>query len=162
MELVLDMLVGWHAEVDEQVHERDDRSHVVQPMPLSLRQSENRVTQRVRRMVQEAGHHCKPAAPQLKPPSPPAEEHECWNGAQVGEGSDEHHEPTRCGGVPVAPINKDPELHGQSVRSPYSCLLYTSDAADEEDSVDLGGRRIIKKKKNSYNEYLEKAWELIN
>src|SRR5664280_1537938 len=25
------------------------------------------------------------------------------------------------------------------------CLLYTSDAADEEDSVDLGGRRIIKK-----------------
>eukprot|EP00658_Telonema_sp_P-2_P053427 TRINITY_DN4196_c0_g1_i2.p1 TRINITY_DN4196_c0_g1~~TRINITY_DN4196_c0_g1_i2.p1 ORF type:complete len:142 (+),score=30.91 TRINITY_DN4196_c0_g1_i2:377-802(+) len=32
-------------------------------------------------------------------------------------------------------------------RPPYSCLLYTSDAADEEDSVDLGGRRIIKKKK---------------
>ncbi|VDG23732.1 hypothetical protein [Lactobacillus sp. CBA3605] [Lactiplantibacillus mudanjiangensis] len=28
-----------------------------------------------------------------------------------------------------------------------SCLLYTSDAADEEDSVDLGGRRIIKKNK---------------
>src|SRR5665648_99245 len=27
-----------------------------------------------------------------------------------------------------------------------ACLLYTSDAADEEDSVDLGGRRIIKKK----------------
>ena len=26
-----------------------------------------------------------------------------------------------------------------------NCLLYTSDAADEEDSVDLGGRRIIKK-----------------
>src|SRR5664280_2328274 len=26
-----------------------------------------------------------------------------------------------------------------------TCLLYTSDAADEEDSVDLGGRRIIKK-----------------
>eukprot|EP00658_Telonema_sp_P-2_P056707 TRINITY_DN4514_c0_g1_i3.p1 TRINITY_DN4514_c0_g1~~TRINITY_DN4514_c0_g1_i3.p1 ORF type:complete len:119 (-),score=41.50 TRINITY_DN4514_c0_g1_i3:8-364(-) len=31
------------------------------------------------------------------------------------------------------------------------CLLYTSDAADEEDSVDLGGRRIIKKKKNNIN-----------
>eukprot|EP00658_Telonema_sp_P-2_P063350 TRINITY_DN52089_c0_g1_i1.p1 TRINITY_DN52089_c0_g1~~TRINITY_DN52089_c0_g1_i1.p1 ORF type:complete len:140 (-),score=52.76 TRINITY_DN52089_c0_g1_i1:120-539(-) len=31
-----------------------------------------------------------------------------------------------------------------------NCLLYTSDAADEEDSVDLGGRRIIKKKKK-YN-----------
>ena len=25
------------------------------------------------------------------------------------------------------------------------CLLYTSDAADERSSVDLGGRRIIKK-----------------
>src|SRR5678816_1629768 len=26
----------------------------------------------------------------------------------------------------------------------YRCLLYTSDAADERSSVDLGGRRIIK------------------
>src|SRR5678815_6089223 len=30
-----------------------------------------------------------------------------------------------------------------------ACLLYTSDAADERSSVDLGGRRIIKKKKGS-------------
>eukprot|EP00656_Telonema_subtile_P030663 TRINITY_DN33641_c0_g1_i1.p1 TRINITY_DN33641_c0_g1~~TRINITY_DN33641_c0_g1_i1.p1 ORF type:complete len:496 (+),score=105.38 TRINITY_DN33641_c0_g1_i1:290-1777(+) len=30
----------------------------------------------------------------------------------------------------------------------WDCLLYTSDAADEEDSVDLGGRRFLKKKKN--------------
>ena len=30
---------------------------------------------------------------------------------------------------------------------PSPCLLYTSDAADERSSVDLGGRRIIKKKK---------------
>ena len=28
-----------------------------------------------------------------------------------------------------------------------TCLLYTSDAADERSSVDLGGRRTIKKKK---------------
>ena len=28
----------------------------------------------------------------------------------------------------------------------WICLLYTSDAADERSSVDLGGRRIIKKK----------------
>ena len=28
-----------------------------------------------------------------------------------------------------------------------TCLLYTSDAADERSSVDLGGRRIIQKKK---------------
>ena len=33
-----------------------------------------------------------------------------------------------------------------------SCLLYTSDAADERSSVDLGGRRIIKKKKKIDNE----------
>ena len=31
------------------------------------------------------------------------------------------------------------------------CLLYTSDAADERSSVDLGGRRIIKKKKKIHN-----------
>ena len=30
----------------------------------------------------------------------------------------------------------------------HSCLLYTSDAADERSSVDLGGRRIIKNKTN--------------
>ena len=29
----------------------------------------------------------------------------------------------------------------------WGCLLYTSDAADERSSVDLGGRRIIKKTK---------------
>ena len=32
-----------------------------------------------------------------------------------------------------------------SIKDFKTCLLYTSDAADEEDSVDLGGRRIIKK-----------------
>ena len=39
---------------------------------------------------------------------------------------------------PVVPVPKS-----------SSCLLYTSDAADERSSVDLGGRRIIKKKKNN-------------
>ena len=33
----------------------------------------------------------------------------------------------------------------------WHCLLYTSDAADERSSVDLGGRRIIKKKKKEVN-----------
>ena len=37
------------------------------------------------------------------------------------------------------------EAHGESWND--SCLLYTSDAADEEDSVERGGRRINKKKK---------------
>src|SRR5678815_5042750 len=35
------------------------------------------------------------------------------------------------------------DLQGPKLRV---CLLYTSDAADERSSVDLGGRRIIKKK----------------
>ena len=33
-----------------------------------------------------------------------------------------------------------------------ACLLYTSDAADEEDSVYLGGHRLIKKKKKQKND----------
>ena len=36
--------------------------------------------------------------------------------------------------------------------NPETCLLYTSDAADERSSVDLGGRRIIKKKKIKHQE----------
>ena len=35
------------------------------------------------------------------------------------------------------------------------CLLYTSDAADERSSVDLGGRRIIKKKKQEIKEEVQ-------
>ena len=34
-----------------------------------------------------------------------------------------------------------------AIENNTACLLYTSDAADERSSVDLGGRRIIKKKK---------------
>ena len=37
-------------------------------------------------------------------------------------------------------------VHSQRLR----CLLYTSDAADERSSVDLGGRRIIKKKTRTH------------
>ena len=33
----------------------------------------------------------------------------------------------------------------------FNCLLYTSDAADERSSVDLGGRRIIKKQTKKKN-----------
>ena len=49
-----------------------------------------------------------------------------------------------------------PDQEGQ----PWSCLLYTSDAADERSSVDLGGRRIIKKKKNKNIE--EWDWLYVN
>ena len=37
----------------------------------------------------------------------------------------------------------------------FSCLLYTSDAADERSSVDLGGRRIIKK--NNMRELIQRV-----
>ena len=47
----------------------------------------------------------------------------------------------------ATPIGLPPGKDAWSFRLPQSCLLYTSDAADEEDSVDLGGRRIIKKTK---------------
>mgnify|MGYP003381646267 CR=1 FL=1 len=39
-------------------------------------------------------------------------------------------------------------VRGGGVGVIICCLLYTSDAADERSSVDLGGRRIIKKKTN--------------
>src|SRR5678816_4535690 len=40
-----------------------------------------------------------------------------------------------------------PRGHACAPNRNRCCLLYTSDAADERSSVDLGGRRIIKKKK---------------
>ena len=58
------------------------------------------------------------------------------------------------------PPNNDPAAHDRPAAGrllhegqrhgdkKYICLLYTSDAADERSSVDLGGRRIIKKKKS--------------
>ena len=45
-----------------------------------------------------------------------------------------HEQRTRICGAPTGRVD------------PHACLLYTSDAADERSSVDLGGRRIIKKK----------------
>ena len=47
-----------------------------------------------------------------------------------------------CGGQTEAAQ----DVWGNHVDYLQSCLLYTSDAADERSSVDLGGRRIIKKK----------------
>eukprot|EP00658_Telonema_sp_P-2_P012366 TRINITY_DN14711_c0_g1_i2.p1 TRINITY_DN14711_c0_g1~~TRINITY_DN14711_c0_g1_i2.p1 ORF type:complete len:123 (-),score=14.45 TRINITY_DN14711_c0_g1_i2:32-400(-) len=47
----------------------------------------------------------------------------------------------------LQPLCDGTPLVAMAIRRNHSCLLYTSDAADEEDSVDLGGRRVIKKKK---------------
>ena len=58
-----------------------------------------------------------------------------------------------CDGDPNAIVMVTQRLGGSSIYNPnpigvyYTCLLYTSDAADERSSVDLGGRRIIQKKK---------------
>ena len=49
--------------------------------------------------------------------------------------------------APHAAVGETVELAPKRAR-PFVCLLYTSDAADERSSVDLGGRRIIKKKHN--------------
>ena len=53
--------------------------------------------------------------------------------------------------TPSRPSEEDKRLAYDSTAVYMICLLYTSDAADEEDSVDLCGRRIIKKKKRRDN-----------
>ena len=59
--------------------------------------------------------------------------HVLWNVVHVKERA----------AFPVCRVDK-PLLGKETV-----CLLYTSDAADERSSVDLGGRRIITKKKKN-------------
>ena len=58
---------------------------------------------------------------------------------------------TGCDGIPEPHlelcIGYPQRIHHFHVDGTQACLLYTSDAADERSSVDLGGRRIIKKKK---------------
>ena len=44
---------------------------------------------------------------------------------------------------------------------PGACLLYTSDAADDLLCVDLGGRRIIKKKRSYTRSRNQKTRELL-
>eukprot|EP00658_Telonema_sp_P-2_P002560 TRINITY_DN10968_c0_g1_i1.p1 TRINITY_DN10968_c0_g1~~TRINITY_DN10968_c0_g1_i1.p1 ORF type:complete len:641 (-),score=198.53 TRINITY_DN10968_c0_g1_i1:65-1861(-) len=66
------------------------------------------------------------------------------NNIQEGYGNDDDEDVVLAGtDLPARFVSE-----AQLPPTPRSCLLYTSDAADEEDSVDLGGRRIIKKKKN--------------
>ena len=49
--------------------------------------------------------------------------------------------------VKAQPVDEREAIFGLIYDMNVACLLYTSDAADERSSVDLGGRRIIKKKK---------------
>ena len=50
---------------------------------------------------------------------------------------------------PLSEFVTDPKVSYLLEYCINTCLLYTSDAADERSSVDLGGRRIIKKKKRN-------------
>ena len=55
----------------------------------------------------------------------------------------------QCGVDTVSLFNQlrdRPKSRSPGLDQIVDCLLYTSDAADERSSVDLGGRRIIKKK----------------
>ena len=63
------------------------------------------------------------------------------NGANPDDATDGNGHGTNVGGIIVA--NGD---HKGIAPEANICLLYTSDAADERSSGDLGGRRIIQKK----------------
>src|SRR5664280_3223160 len=74
---------------------------------------------------------------------------DCWQGSTLKQPDS----PPRIIGISIETDNSStsakpsPDFHSRKALNWPTCLLYTSDAADEEDSVDLGGRRIIKKKK---------------
>ena len=58
----------------------------------------------------------------------------------------------KCFSAPITALGPTVEIEYGGYPD-LSCLLYTSDAADERSSVDLGGRRIIKKKKYTASGY---------
>src|SRR5664280_3440033 len=67
-----------------------------------------------------------------------------WN--RLSSSEDDSNQPVRRMSEPITSAVTDAgsNVPGQpsidAYRNPWNCLLYTSDAADEEDSVDLGGR----------------------
>src|SRR5450756_2261102 len=66
---------------------------------------------------------------------------------QADGGQGVHSQAVSAGAAGGYPHGAD-RLVGRALPSPFmACLLYTSDAADDLLCVDLGGRRIIKKKK---------------
>ena len=69
---------------------------------------------------------------------------------RLGAELPDHEEPTQRVAALVLARLERPDRRGGT----GACLLYTSDAADERSSVDLGGRRIIKKKNQPRNRTL--------
>ena len=56
------------------------------------------------------------------------------------------HQKQHCADNAKAKRDGETPAHGMHGHWRSTCLLYTSDAADERSSVDLGGRRLLKKK----------------
>ena len=54
----------------------------------------------------------------------------------------------------MSSLYSDVEGKGGATAIQMACLLYTSDAADDLLCVDLGGRRIIKKKNTTHRQYM--------
>ena len=65
-----------------------------------------------------------------------------------------HHAHAAEGKTRAAADDRAPRQEARDGQS--ACLLYTSDAADERSSVDLGGRRILKKKTNKKKNNIQK------
>ena len=61
-------------------------------------------------------------------------------------------------GRKLTKFEKNVQIHHLYIKSFNICLLYTSDAADDLLCVDLGGRRIIKKKLKKYRKNIGKIY----
>eukprot|EP00657_Telonema_sp_P-1_P010576 TRINITY_DN5080_c0_g1_i2.p2 TRINITY_DN5080_c0_g1~~TRINITY_DN5080_c0_g1_i2.p2 ORF type:complete len:108 (+),score=14.34 TRINITY_DN5080_c0_g1_i2:452-775(+) len=85
----------------------------------------------------------------------------CWSGGKLVPRT---YEPVRQVSCTLAHKSQESSYPSRNraaarPRGGQTCLLYTSDAADDLLCVDLGGRRIIKKKKK---EKLSHDWLLKN
>src|SRR5664280_3328682 len=92
------------------------------------------------RNLWQAGKHYRGEPARTRPPEDRGD-HSSASGRLYRDGGDRDPDDFRqpiCEGRAPNPADRAPVLGTVS--------YYTSDAADEEDSVDLGGRRIIKKK----------------
>eukprot|EP00656_Telonema_subtile_P018572 TRINITY_DN20058_c0_g2_i6.p1 TRINITY_DN20058_c0_g2~~TRINITY_DN20058_c0_g2_i6.p1 ORF type:complete len:337 (-),score=69.07 TRINITY_DN20058_c0_g2_i6:71-1081(-) len=96
---------------------------------------------KVQEKVQEA--LSKPTPPKIQPPrTPPVKTSPATEAALVNQ--DDEEEAKRAQQKEAKILHSAlRKVQAACSKEHSTCLLYTSDAADEEDSVDLGGRRII-------------------
>ena len=67
-------------------------------------------------------------------------------GVGEGETGDSYAIPTKDENLQTLPLSAVEAAIVRFINQARGCLLYTSDAADDMQCVDLGGRRIIKKR----------------